>query len=100
MKIWDLQQGALERTLAGHKAVVFGVQFSGDGRFVTSAGDTTVRVWDRLTGMEVLKLEHHQKSIYNLAVHPSGRWMATGGQDGEIRFWGYGSARGLSLESK
>jgi len=72
---------------------------SPDGQYVTTAGDTTLRVWDRHAGTEVLRLQQHTKGIYNLALHPSGRWMATGGQDDELRFWGYASARELGLEA-
>jgi tricorn protease-like protein len=98
IKIWSLATGGAERTLEGHQGVVFGVAFSDDGRYLTSAGDQTVRVWHRAAGKEVLRHRHHVLNIYNLAIHPSGRWMATGGQDAEIRFWGYDSARALGLK--
>jgi len=100
IKIWNPGEGDLEGTLEGHTGVVFGVAFSDGGRYLTSAGDNTVRVWDRATGKEVRRHQHHVLNIYNLAIHPSGRWMATGGQDAEIRFWGYDTARALGLESK
>jgi len=98
VEIWNLPGGVLERTLEGHSDVVFGVMFSPDGNYVTTAGDTTLRVWDRHASKEVLRLQQHTRSIYNLALHPSGLCVASRGQDDALRFWGYSSARALGLE--
>jgi len=46
LKVWDGQSGRETMTLKGHSARVSGVAFSGDGKWLVSAGDRSIRVWD------------------------------------------------------
>ena len=39
MRVWDLDTGALEHTLAGHDGMVQAVAVSADGRRAVSGGD-------------------------------------------------------------
>lgn len=52
--LWDVSARRLYRRLPGHTETVNSLSFSGDNRFLTSAGyDGTARVWEVATGHEV-----------------------------------------------
>jgi WD40 repeat protein/tRNA A-37 threonylcarbamoyl transferase component Bud32 len=68
-------------TCSGHKAQVFDVKFSPDGRRIASASaDSTVKVWDAATGKEILTFKGHTTGVASLAFSPDGRWLASGAE--------------------
>jgi WD40 repeat protein len=47
VKLWNVNEGTVIRTLDGHTNIVNSLSFSADGRFITSGSkDKTVRIWD------------------------------------------------------
>jgi serine/threonine protein kinase len=67
VKLWDVAK-LLDaanrdepRAWRGHDCIVLGVAFSRDGRRLATIGgeDRTVKLWDPLTGREILKLRGH-----------------------------------------
>ncbi|MGC6465605.1 MAG: protein kinase domain-containing protein [Akkermansiaceae bacterium] len=47
VKLWNLETGALERTLLGHQGEVWSVALADNGRLIASGGkDGEVRIWD------------------------------------------------------
>ncbi|MFI5103381.1 MAG: hypothetical protein ACHP79_00535 [Terriglobales bacterium] len=52
LRVWKLESGREERTLAGHTSYVTGVTVTGDGRLAVSAsGDKTLKVWELESGL-------------------------------------------------
>ena len=71
-----------------HPAVVQAASFSPDGRqFVTSGDDNIVRVWDRVTGLELERFVGHTGSVTRLAYVASGDKLVTAGIDAVPRVW-------------
>jgi WD40 repeat protein/serine/threonine protein kinase len=96
--LWDRKDGRALRTFAGHGGPVLGVAFHPDGRRIASAGgnnppsgsigDCSIRIWDTLTGKELLKLEGHTTQVRWVTFSPDGRWLASSGHyDGTVRVW-------------
>jgi tetratricopeptide (TPR) repeat protein len=57
-----------------------------------SAEDGAVRLWNPASAETLAIYPTTQKSVQQLALSPSGRWLATGG-DGLIRLWDLANAR-------
>jgi WD40 repeat protein/tRNA A-37 threonylcarbamoyl transferase component Bud32 len=78
IQIWDTETGQLLRQLHGHEDRPYGLAFSGDGRYLASAGDhdRTVRVWEVETGKTVHILEHTDRA-YGVVFSPDGKRLLT-----------------------
>ncbi len=108
LQVWDAQTGQEIVTLQGHTAKVTTVAYSPDGKRLASGSGTwdwtknayvagDVKVWDALTGQELLSLKGHTGPIYSVAFSPDGKRLASGSgtlnatkQDlvaGEVKVW-------------
>jgi WD40 repeat protein len=84
-----LSSGPVEQQLmvdpGGHMALVWGLTFTPDGRYLVTAGaDKVVRVWDWRTGKTVRIIRGQagfgQNGVINaIALSPDGKWLAVGG---------------------
>jgi WD40 repeat protein/uncharacterized caspase-like protein len=69
----------------GHQAVIRGITFTPDGKYLVSAGDDKViRVWDWRAGKTVRTIRGQvgpgpEGKIYAMALSPDDRWLAVGG---------------------
>jgi WD40 repeat protein len=69
----------------GHMAIIKGLAFTPDGKFIVSAGyDKVIRVWDWRAGKTVRTLRGQSERgnggrIDAMALSPDGRWLAVAG---------------------
>jgi WD40 repeat protein/serine/threonine protein kinase len=84
--LWDVAAWKERQPLAAHKYVM-GVAFSRDGRFLATAGgtDTTVGVWDAVTGKPIQTINCQQGNLNRVAFQANGQVLATGGDN--VKLW-------------
>lgn len=88
LKVWDLKDGKLLRTLRGHKGWVRAVAIMPDGRHVISASrDHTLIVWDLRSGKRMLTLCGHTNDVMAVAVTPDGRRAVSASWDHTLKIW-------------
>jgi hypothetical protein len=64
------------------------VAFSPDGkRILTGSDDQTAKVWDAVTGREVLALKGHNGWVNAVAFSPDGKRIITGSEDNTVKVW-------------
>ncbi len=64
--------------LKGHTGFITHVVYNFDGKqLVSSSRDRTVRVWDALTGKELLNLKDYKHEVKSIAISPDGKHLAT-----------------------
>jgi len=91
-RTWNLQTGT-SVVCSGHTAELVHVQWcprtepGKDELIATCAKDATTRIWNSATGECLKVFTDHTESLFALAFCPSGRWLATGGADGDIHVY-------------
>ncbi len=64
------------------------VTFDSSGRHIIAVGgDGTLRIWDRTLGTELFSSKGHKRDVYNVAVGPDSRTIATKGRDKTVHVW-------------
>jgi WD40 repeat protein len=86
VKLWK-PDGTFVRSLPGHRASVWSLAFSPNGKLLASASeDKTAKIWT-LNGTLVATLTGHNTSLRRVTFSPDGHLIATAGDDGIIRLW-------------
>ena len=68
----------------GHEGSIVAVSVDGP-LLVSSSSDLSIRMWDRLTGVQIRVMYGHAKSVLTLEL--GNAWLVSGSADGEIRLW-------------
>ena len=83
-----LPLGSLYEMYEGHTSMVFGVDWSPDGKRIASASlDGTVQVWDAMTGKHVLIYRGHNGPVFSVRWSPNGQYIASAGYDHTVQIW-------------
>jgi WD40 repeat protein len=103
VRVWDAATGAELFTLKGHRSRVTALAFSPrpnvagphqdaaqeNGwrpRLASGGDDGTVRVWELLTGQEILSFQESTR-IVSVCFSPDGRFLAASPEDGTVKMW-------------
>jgi WD40 repeat protein/transcriptional regulator with XRE-family HTH domain len=96
-----VQASRIELTLRGHTDTLWSAVYSQDGtKIVTASSDGTVKVWDAVTGKELLSVKSVTKGVnpapeafdgwgwfWYATFSPDGKYLATADGDGIARVW-------------
>lgn len=89
VNVWDASCGETFLTYHGHTRFVRGISWSPDGRQIASGGDygdSTVQVWEALTGRLVRK-HTRQYRIFAVGWGPDSSLIASCSFDGSVEIW-------------
>jgi WD40 repeat protein len=53
----------------------------------SASNDHTLKVWDAMTGREILTLQGHAKLVNSLAINSDGTRLASCSDDGTVKVW-------------
>lgn len=89
VKVWDASTGRELLTLFGHTGWAMGIDFSPDGKQLTSTSlDGTVKIWSLLPGHETVTVASPLTGYgTRVAYNPNGGEFATNGGDGSAMLW-------------
>jgi U3 small nucleolar RNA-associated protein 15 len=87
VKLWDLRSNSCVMSM-NHGAPVEEVLMYPGGGAIVSAGGTTVKVWDLLSGGRALHLvANHQKTITSMCFDGSSSRLLTGSLDQHVKIY-------------
>ena len=90
--LWDLDRlgttTAPSQRYEGHSSTAWSVAISPDSRQIVSASDdTTILVWDRVTGEIIRRITGYRTPVRTIAYRPDSSGFVSGGDDGTLRVW-------------
>jgi RNA polymerase sigma factor (sigma-70 family) len=86
--IWELESGKQRGMLVGHKASVFALAFSPDGKQLASGGyDHTLRLWDLGTYKESQPPHTLRTPVYQVAFTKDGKTLVLRAFEHQVRLW-------------
>ena len=91
VRLWNYQTGACLKTLQGHPSGIWAVAFHPtDDTLASCSNDSMVKLWDVKTGQSLRTLRGYSAGIKAIAISSrmnSTHWIATGGDDEEVKLW-------------
>jgi WD40 repeat protein len=97
IRIFNINDGSLVKTLEGHSKNIFSLAFNSDGsRLVSGAADKTVRIWDVSSGAQLQSVEVPDHWVQPVVFMNDGKSFATGTQDGTVRFFETASGKKIA----
>ncbi len=101
VQIHDVNARQLSFALEGHEGPLTAMAFDGAARLLAtlSSSDGTVRLWDLSTRSELTKLKTGRRRLSHVALSRSGRWLAAGDGEGQVRLWDLAEMRGRLKEA-
>jgi len=92
LKLWDMHNGMLLRSLEGHSGTIACVAFDQRGGMLASGSDD-IRLWDVQSGKRLRTLKGHNPSVRSLEFDPQGVMLASGSMDHTVKLWQAGTGR-------
>ena len=86
IKIWNVDNGTVKRTLTGHIEWVKKLVMLENGDLVSCSDDTTIKIWNTENGTVKRTLTGHTEYVDVLKVLGKGG-LVSGSGDCKIKFW-------------
>lgn len=64
---------------------------------VDNAGERSVRAYDAITGKELFTRQGHSGQVWSVAASADGKYLASAGEDGEVRIWDLANGKQLHV---
>lgn len=97
IKLWDVKQRRVLKTMRGHESFIQSVTFSPDSKTLATAGaDGTIKLWDVKTGRNRRTLEKHVLTVYDITFMNDGKTLVSAGYEGSVKFWDVATGRLLN----
>lgn len=89
IRLWDWQSGKYRATLLQHRGSVTSLTIAPDGKTLISGASDGIKVWDLTTlpYSPLYTLADFENSTNEVAVSPNGYLLASGDDDGKVKFW-------------
>lgn len=88
IKIWDLNNRNLTKTLYGHaNKVSIAKWINSDILLFSGSYDSDVRIWNMILGQSGKPLDNHSRAVFSGDYSPDGLFIVTGGVDNKLIFW-------------
>jgi WD40 repeat protein len=89
VELWDLVSEKPPKTLEKNGNVWGNIVISPDGKWLatTNNREKTINLWGLPDGAHFVKLAGHPGRVYNLAISPDSRLLASGDEFGYIKLW-------------
>lgn len=87
VRLWDVRNASLKRTLPPLGASVYSIAFSPDGRTLAAGSGKRVLLLSVTTGQPQGELTGHERSVLAVAFSPDGRSLGSSSEDGTVRLW-------------
>lgn len=97
IKFWNIITGKEEAALKGHKAGIFSLAFSGDGKRLASGSESwkggafsggEIKLWDVASRKELATVKAHGDTVNLLAFSPDGKTLASASYgEGVVILW-------------
>ena len=88
LKLWNLPEGKLIKTLTDHLGFVRTVAISPDGKLLASgSNDKAIKLWNLPEGKLIKTLTGHLGPVGAVAISPDGKLLASGSNDKAIKLW-------------
>lgn len=101
VRIWQVADHKLRRTIRGHRDSLYAAEISRDGKLLATAGyDKEIQLWDVATGASLRKLTGHNDAVYSLAFRRDGKILASASGDRTVKLWDVATGKRLDTFSQ
>ncbi|MBD3168514.1 MAG: T9SS type A sorting domain-containing protein [candidate division Zixibacteria bacterium] len=83
IKVYDVNNGNLIATLAGHSGDIISLDFSPDGNYFASAA-RNIKIWRASDWENVIDFDAYTNSTFGIDYSPDGNTLITCGRDGSL----------------
>ncbi len=88
IKLWNVTNRKLIKTLKGHTKNIRDISFSPNGKLLASASsDKTVKLWNLENGTEIYSHKGHIRATTSVSFNPDSKKFASGSFDKTVKIW-------------